>query len=412
MFVAFSVAPSGAGDDRTAPCTTPSPRPCASCANRACPTTPTRCSPTIEGEWDEVFAVIKPATEAVGAFGPRVSLVLKADIRPGRTGELDGKVERLEAALERDAAASSREAARRSWAVGGSALSNRFDSAYTGSVTQQISVDRGDAPPSRPRACVSRCSPSPSAASASAPPSSSRWGCCPNLAADLLPGLYASAPDAANAQAGWLISRLRPRRRRRRSDHRRRRRALAAQAACCSVLLDRVHPGHAWHPRCCRPSSSVLAARFVAALPHGAYFGIASLVAASLMGPGKRAQRRRARALRPHDRECRSACPRSPGSARLAGWRIAYLAVAAIFALTFVAVAALRAVPAGRPDGHDAPASCAPSAARRSGSRSASVRSASAGSSPSTATSRPLVTEVTGLGASAVPSSSSSSGSA
>ena len=58
---------------------------------------------TIEGEWDEVFDVIKRATDAVGAFGSRVSLVLKADIRPGRTGELDGKVERLEAALERSA---------------------------------------------------------------------------------------------------------------------------------------------------------------------------------------------------------------------------------------------------------------------------------------------------------------------
>jgi uncharacterized protein YqgV (UPF0045/DUF77 family) len=54
---------------------------------------------TIEGEWDEVFDVIKRATEAVGAFGTRVSLVLKADIRPGHTGELSGKVERLEQAL-------------------------------------------------------------------------------------------------------------------------------------------------------------------------------------------------------------------------------------------------------------------------------------------------------------------------
>lgn len=56
---------------------------------------------TIEGEWDEVFDVIKRATDAVGAYGSRVSLVLKADIRPGRTGELTGKVERLEAALDR-----------------------------------------------------------------------------------------------------------------------------------------------------------------------------------------------------------------------------------------------------------------------------------------------------------------------
>jgi len=57
---------------------------------------------TIEGEWDEVFDVVKRATEAVQAFGPRVSLVLKADIRPGHTGELTGKVERLEAALGRN----------------------------------------------------------------------------------------------------------------------------------------------------------------------------------------------------------------------------------------------------------------------------------------------------------------------
>ncbi|MEV7133292.1 thiamine-binding protein [Arthrobacter sp. NPDC093128] len=54
---------------------------------------------TIEGEWDEVFAVVKQATEAVGRFGSRVSLVIKADIRPGYSGELTGKVERLENAI-------------------------------------------------------------------------------------------------------------------------------------------------------------------------------------------------------------------------------------------------------------------------------------------------------------------------
>jgi uncharacterized protein YqgV (UPF0045/DUF77 family) len=53
----------------------------------------------IEGEWDEVMAVVKDAVDAVAPFGSRISLVLKADIRPGHTGELDGKVERLEAAL-------------------------------------------------------------------------------------------------------------------------------------------------------------------------------------------------------------------------------------------------------------------------------------------------------------------------
>ena len=53
----------------------------------------------IEGEWDEVFAVIKQATEAVAAVSPRVSLVIKADIRPGYTGQLTAKVERIEQAL-------------------------------------------------------------------------------------------------------------------------------------------------------------------------------------------------------------------------------------------------------------------------------------------------------------------------
>ena len=54
---------------------------------------------TIEGEWDEVFAVVKQATEAVGGYGSRVSLVLKADIRPGYSGELIGKIERLDQAI-------------------------------------------------------------------------------------------------------------------------------------------------------------------------------------------------------------------------------------------------------------------------------------------------------------------------
>jgi len=58
----------------------------------------------VEGEWDEVFDVVKRATDAVLPYGSRVSLVLKADIRPGHTGEIDGKIERLERAIG-DAAA-------------------------------------------------------------------------------------------------------------------------------------------------------------------------------------------------------------------------------------------------------------------------------------------------------------------
>ena len=56
---------------------------------------------TVEGTWQECMEVVRGACEAVGQFGPRVSLVLKADIRPGFEGELTAKLERLEEVLDR-----------------------------------------------------------------------------------------------------------------------------------------------------------------------------------------------------------------------------------------------------------------------------------------------------------------------
>jgi len=98
MLVAFSVAPSGGDSDGSV-------HEAVAAAVRVVrdsglPNRTDAMFTTIEGEWDEVFAVVKAATLAVAEFGPRVSLVLKADIRPGYTGELDGKVQRLERALE------------------------------------------------------------------------------------------------------------------------------------------------------------------------------------------------------------------------------------------------------------------------------------------------------------------------
>ena len=55
---------------------------------------------TIEGEWDEVMAVVKRAVDVVAEVSPRVGLVLKADIRPGFDGQLTAKVERVNALLE------------------------------------------------------------------------------------------------------------------------------------------------------------------------------------------------------------------------------------------------------------------------------------------------------------------------
>ncbi len=56
----------------------------------------------IEGDWDEVMAVVKDAVDAVAARAPRVSLVLKADIRPGVTDGLTSKVETIERYLSAD----------------------------------------------------------------------------------------------------------------------------------------------------------------------------------------------------------------------------------------------------------------------------------------------------------------------
>ncbi len=160
-------------------------------------------------------------------------------------------------------------------------------------------------------------------------------GLLPNLAADLIPGVYASDPAAANAQAGWLISAYAlgvvvgaP--------------TIAAAAArwprkklllvlltafTLGTLASALLPTFGW----------VLVARFVAALPHGAYFGIASLVAASLMGPGKRA-RGVALVLSGLTISNVIGVPAITWLGQLAGWRVAYIAVAAIFALTFLAV--------------------------------------------------------------------------
>lgn len=51
---------------------------------------------TVEGDWDEAMTVVKEAVDAVAARAPRVSLVLKADLRPGVTDALNAKVETIE----------------------------------------------------------------------------------------------------------------------------------------------------------------------------------------------------------------------------------------------------------------------------------------------------------------------------
>ncbi|WP_029261935.1 MULTISPECIES: thiamine-binding protein [unclassified Microbacterium] len=105
MLIAFSVAPSGTpaeGTERT----DASVHDAVAAAVRVVresglPHRTTSMFTEVEGpDWDTVMDVVKRATEAVMPFGSRVSLVLKADIRPGYSGELEAKIERLEAAIE------------------------------------------------------------------------------------------------------------------------------------------------------------------------------------------------------------------------------------------------------------------------------------------------------------------------
>ncbi|HEV7626845.1 MAG TPA: MTH1187 family thiamine-binding protein [Streptomyces sp.] len=54
---------------------------------------------SLEGDWDACMEVVRKAVAVVEARAPRVSLVLKADIRQGVTDGLTAKVDSLESHL-------------------------------------------------------------------------------------------------------------------------------------------------------------------------------------------------------------------------------------------------------------------------------------------------------------------------
>ena len=95
MLVAFSVAPAGAGDSM-GEIVAEAVR---VVRESGLPHETNAMLTLVEGEYDEVMDVVKRAVDAVAARAPRVSLVLKADIRPGWSGQLQAKVERVERAL-------------------------------------------------------------------------------------------------------------------------------------------------------------------------------------------------------------------------------------------------------------------------------------------------------------------------
>lgn len=175
-------------------------------------------------------------------------------------------------------------------------------------------------------------------------------GLLPDISQDLLPRLYAQSPAKAVAHGGWMITAY----------------ALgvvvgAPTIAALTARLPRktlvawllglftagtvasaLAPGF-W---------LVLVARFAAALPHGAYFGAAGLLAASIIGPGSQAKGF-ATVLGGLTAANVFGVPLITRLGQAASWRVAYLVIAAMFAVTLVFVAltvpATAADPAGSP---------------------------------------------------------------
>ena len=53
----------------------------------------------IEGEWDDVFKVVKDATMVLADQGIRTEVILKADVRPGFENMIETKVEKVNAII-------------------------------------------------------------------------------------------------------------------------------------------------------------------------------------------------------------------------------------------------------------------------------------------------------------------------
>lgn len=175
-------------------------------------------------------------------------------------------------------------------------------------------------------------------------------GLLPDLARDLLPAEYAHSSADAVAKAGWMITSYAL--------------GVVAGAPTIAVLTARM-------PRrrlvlgllglfvigtvasALAPTFGlVLAGRFVAALAHGAYFGAAGLLAAAMLGPGSEG-RGFSVVLGGLTAANVFGVPLITSLGQAAGWRVAYLAVAGVFALTLLAVLfvvpEVAAAPGGSP---------------------------------------------------------------
>lgn len=161
-------------------------------------------------------------------------------------------------------------------------------------------------------------------------------GLLPNIAEDLTPSLWASSSEDAIAQAGWLISLY----------------ALGVVVGAPTIAgsvakypRHRVMIGLALALTVFNaltflaPTFEMVAAsRFLAGLPHGAYFGIGALVAADVLGPGMRAKGV-AFVLTGLTVANVVGVPLGTYLGQQVGWRAAFMVVAAIFAAATILIA-------------------------------------------------------------------------
>lgn len=170
-------------------------------------------------------------------------------------------------------------------------------------------------------------------------------GLLPDLATSLLPDQWARSSSEAVATAGWSITAYAL--------------GVVIGAPTIAVLTARV-------PRnrlvvgllaCCALATAltalapsfelVVVARFVAGLPHGAYFGAAGMAAASLIGPGSQAKGY-ALVLGGLTVATLAGVPLVTALGQATTWRVAYLVIAGLFAVAAVAVVlALPTLPRG-----------------------------------------------------------------
>lgn len=171
-------------------------------------------------------------------------------------------------------------------------------------------------------------------------------GLLPNIAADLLPSVWASSQEEALSQAGWLISLY----------------ALGVVIGAPTIAgFVARYPRHrvmivlALALTVFNALTVVLptfelvgVSRFLAGLPHGAYFGIGALVAADVMGPGNRAKGV-AFILTGLTVANVVGVPLGTFLGQEWGWRAAFAVVALVFALATVLIALFVPAHPGNP---------------------------------------------------------------